>query len=78
MPKRTLNFPTKLSIRELSDFFGVSPSTAWRLVRTGALSSHCIGSRRFVYLSDAEKFIQENTRDAFDAQAVAAQILSAK
>ncbi len=77
MPKRrTFNFPTKLSIPESAEFWGVSISSAWRIVKAGLVPSHRIGTRRFVYLSDAEKYVVENTLQKFDAQQIASKFLA--
>jgi len=53
-----------LSVREIAARFGVSKRTIERLVAEGELAKIKIGSRTLFERSEAERYLQQNTRRA--------------
>lgn len=49
--------PGARSVTATADYMGVSPSSVWRLLRTGELPRTRIGGRTMVRHADAEAFL---------------------
>ena len=61
MSTRTSNF---MSLREIQDFYGISESSARRLIRNSKIEKHIIGVRSVRYLRNDVEKLREHKSDS--------------